>query len=85
VNLNIYSQSQQEDALHRALGRCNALMAEHGQAVATIEAKCRYTGLSEDVLRDFYSHNLDEGHEHAHTLCEGILLGIAFTLELQEG
>lgn len=85
MDLSIFTASQQEDAMRTVMDRLGAITVEtHGSEA--VKAKVDTVGMDAALLMAVYEDNLipDPDGSDARSMCEGILIGIAFTLELLE-
>lgn len=85
MNLSIFSKSQQDDALTRAIKR----MTEVQEGIVgpdSVLARVNEVGVEAELVVDLYTSNLpDPDGSDPRSLCEGFLLGVKFVQELEEG
>lgn len=83
-DLSIFSHGQQDVAMNVAIARIGDIGED--QHENPVKARMEEVGMDLEVMVELYEANLpDEDGSDPRSLCEGVLLGIAFTLELLEG
>lgn len=93
MNLSIYSEDQQQEAMERAIAKFQAPHEHGGPSVQVLIDRFALTGINPRGLiaflsaeGAFWNDNIlpDEDGSDVRSVCEGLLLGVMFTLELQE-